>query len=244
MNFRSRFRFWRWGSRESIQIPRIFTRLDPNSWNVSSNPQDLVSIRLLLGVWPQIPFIQFAVHFPNPQDSRRWRFIFESPDKLNPRRETAAIVNPMKDFRVINLLISGTSYLSFIGELGGFWGSHPWFESQFDNFQPNESHALVFLEFLVEFSHAKTMVLVCVRRSRLEIWRSFQTRKLHFRSQNSPGISNGIVAKFWETSNHLPSPLRSRVAEGRGFSAPKWSDHVSCKLIRLKIRYQSKKCAP
>ena len=101
--------------------------MDPNSWNVCSNPQDLVSvsIRLPLGVWPQIPFIQFAVHFLNLQDSRCRRLIFESPDKLNPRRETAAIVNPMKDFRVINLLISGTSYLSFIGELGGFWGSHP-----------------------------------------------------------------------------------------------------------------------
>ena len=90
VNFRSRFHFWRWGSRESIQIPRIFTRLDPNSWNVSSNPQDLVSIRLLLGVWPQIPFIQFAVHFLNPQDSHRRRPISESPDTLNPQRETGS----------------------------------------------------------------------------------------------------------------------------------------------------------
>jgi len=39
-------------------------------------------------------------------------------------------------------------------------------------------------------------------------------------------------------------PYVSEWQRERGFSAPNWSDHVSCKLIRLKIQYQSKKCAP
>ena len=41
----------------------------------------------------------------------------------------------------------------------------------------DESLAFGFLEILVEFSHAKTMFLVLVRRSRPEIWRIFHLRK-------------------------------------------------------------------
>ena len=42
----------------------------------------------------------------------------------------------------------------------------------------DESLAFGFLEILVEFSHAKTMILVNGRRSRPEIWNCFQSRKL------------------------------------------------------------------
>ena len=66
---------------------------------------------------------------------------------------------------------------------GGFWGSDPWFgpfwvlaacggqkillfwTSIWWFSQPNESRVLVFLEILVEFSHAKTTILVHGRRS-------------------------------------------------------------------------------
>ena len=42
----------------------------------------------------------------------------------------------------------------------------------------DESLAFGFLEILVEFSHAKTMIFVYGRRSRSEIWECFQARKL------------------------------------------------------------------
>ena len=41
----------------------------------------------------------------------------------------------------------------------------------------DESLVFGFLEILVEFSHAKNMILVHGRRSRPEIWRCFQARK-------------------------------------------------------------------
>ena len=77
--------------------------------------------------------------------------------------------------------------------------------------QPRESCTPV-LEILVEFSHAKTMILVYGRRSRSEIWECFQARKLRIDQNNDffalktvRGIQRDCLGtKFWETPTPPP----------------------------------------